>query len=249
MIEYRCLLKSALESVSIILREYETFWQQKQLSGDTVFSLRTALQEAVVNAVRHGNRENPKKYVEIVFRINGAALEIEVNDEGNGFDHQALPDPRQKDQILKLGGKGVFLMRKFMDQVDFIGNGNQVKMLKKITPQEVAKMNDSREVINDLVIYKTAEEINANNCVKLRKAFDQIVGQGYKKVIVDLSLVEYIDSAGLATLIELFQRLQKSQGVLKICGLSDKIKKIFEIAKLDTIFTIYSDQASAKEGF
>ncbi len=92
-------------------------------------------------------------------------------------------------------------------------------------------------------------EINLNTSPELRKSFDDLVKSKVKKVIIDFSKVPYIDSSGLATLIELFQRLKKSNANLRICSLSEKVKNIFEITKLHKLFDICDDQESALENF
>lgn len=243
MSEFRYQIKSVLDNVLALVEELEANWVANGLDKDTVFALRTAFQEAVVNAVKHGNKQNPKTTVDIIYRLSDSQLEIEITDEGEGFDYSSLPDPRNKDQIMKLGGKGVFMMKKFMDRVEFIGKGNRVKMVKLRNLEGASKM------IEDILVFKPGDEINANSTGKLRKVFDEIINSDKKKVVVDLSGIEYIDSAGLAILIEFFQRLQKNSGKLHICGLSSKISKIFEVAKLNSIFKIYDSFEKAYKGF
>jgi anti-sigma B factor antagonist len=92
-------------------------------------------------------------------------------------------------------------------------------------------------------------EINLNTSLELRKVFDELVRSQIKKVIIDFSKVPYIDSSGLATLIELLQRLKKNNGKLRICSVTEKVKNIFEITKLHKLFEIYDDQESALESF
>ena len=92
-------------------------------------------------------------------------------------------------------------------------------------------------------------EINLNTSLELRKVFDELVRSQIKKIIIDFSKVPYIDSSGLATLIELLQRLKKNNGKLRICSVTEKVKNIFEITKLHKLFEIYDDQESALESF
>jgi anti-sigma B factor antagonist len=92
-------------------------------------------------------------------------------------------------------------------------------------------------------------EINLNTSPELRKAFEELSQGKSRKVVIDFAEVPYIDSSGLATLIELFQRLKKNNGALRICCVSDKVKNIFEITKLHRLFEVYSDQESALENF
>ena len=100
---------------------------------------------------------------------------------------------------------------------------------------------------NDYVICKIAGEINLNTSPQLRGAFDVYLRDKITKVVVDFSEVPYVDSSGLATLIELFQRLRKTNGTLRICSVSEKVKNVFEITKLHKLFDIYDDLEGARE--
>ncbi len=102
---------------------------------------------------------------------------------------------------------------------------------------------------NDISICAVSGEINISTSPELRKFFDRLIRQDAKKVIVDFAHVSYIDSSGLATLIEMLQRIKKIQGIMKLCGMSFQVKNIFEVTKLDTIFTIVNDLETAKKNF
>ena len=88
-----------------------------------------------------------------------------------------------------------------------------------------------------------------NNSPELRKMFDARIEHQEKKIVINLSGVEYIDSSGLATLIEMLQRLAKYQGRLRLCAMSEKIRSIFEITKLEKLFEIFSQEEDAIRGF
>ena len=92
-------------------------------------------------------------------------------------------------------------------------------------------------------------EVNINTSGLLRKGFDELIRRNEKKVLVDFTTVTYIDSSGLATLIEMFQRLEKIQGHMRFCGMSENVKNIFEITKLHKRFEIFDTRQNALEGF
>ena len=96
-----------------------------------------AVRESVVNAIKHGNGMDEGKRVAVEFFLHAAALEVEVRDEGVGFDPTELPDPLAPENLLKTAGRGVFFMRSFMDDVSYDfprGGGTVVKMTKKMPP-------------------------------------------------------------------------------------------------------------------
>ncbi len=78
-----------------------------------------AVREAVMNAVLHGNKERPDTAVSVDYRLDGGRIEISVCDQGEGFDPGDLSDPLSAENLLSEGGRGVYLMRQFMDEVNF----------------------------------------------------------------------------------------------------------------------------------
>ncbi len=95
-----------------------------------LFGIRLALEEALVNAVKHGNRQDPSKSVRIRYQIGSKEFLIEIKDEGRGFDPEAVPDPLNPENLERPGGRGVFLMRHYMSWVQYNEAGNCVMLCK-----------------------------------------------------------------------------------------------------------------------
>lgn len=95
-----------------------------------------AVHESVINAIFHGNKNDETKRVYLRFQIHPDRLEIHIRDQGNGFDVGAVADPLASENLLKVSGRGIFLIRAFMDElrVDVrAGSGTEVTMIKKTT--------------------------------------------------------------------------------------------------------------------
>lgn len=105
------------------------------------------------------------------------------------------------------------------------------------------------ERANNVLICVLDGELNINTSPDLRKAFDTIVHNNEKKVLIDFSNVPYIDSSGLATLIEMLQRLRKIGGTMKLANMSQKVKNVFEITKLVKLFEIADTRDAALNNF
>jgi serine/threonine-protein kinase RsbW len=90
------------------------------------FNLRTALAEALSNAIRYGNALDPAKLARIRVAVTSEAVEVQVTDEGEGFDPGAQPDPTTPDAIAREDGRGLFVIRHLVDQVTFNERGNAV---------------------------------------------------------------------------------------------------------------------------
>lgn len=101
-----------------------------EYSENDIFAVKLALEEAFVNAVEHGNKGMPDKEVTISYRISSEKINIKIADQGPGFDPEAVPDPRLKENIYKADGRGVLLIKAYMDKVTFNEKGNQISMTK-----------------------------------------------------------------------------------------------------------------------
>ncbi len=96
-----------------------------------------AVRESVVNAIKHGNGQDESKRVEMVFTLHEGAIEVQVKDQGEGFQPEEIPDPLAPENLLKAYGRGIFFMRQFMDEVTYSfpkKGGTVVRMLKKVPP-------------------------------------------------------------------------------------------------------------------
>lgn len=130
----RLVLPSHIEAVADAAAAAAGFARGCGLGEEAAFGIDMAVREAVTNAVVHGNKENEAKEVELIFNCWQRSLEIEVKDQGEGFDPKSVPDPTDPENILKTSGRGIFLMRSFMDEVEWFlrpEGGTTVRMMKK----------------------------------------------------------------------------------------------------------------------
>ena len=96
-----------------------------------VFGVRLALEEALVNAIKHGNGMDPEKSVRVDCRVAREKVRIEIEDEGIGFRPESIPDPTEDENLEKPGGRGIMLMRAFLDFVEYNDIGNRVVLVKQ----------------------------------------------------------------------------------------------------------------------
>ena len=89
-----------------------------------------ALEEALANAVKHGNKYDSKKTVHVKYEVDAEGMVATIQDEGEGFDQSAIPDPTDEENLDRPNGRGVFLMDQFMDSVDYNDIGNRVTLRK-----------------------------------------------------------------------------------------------------------------------
>jgi serine/threonine-protein kinase RsbW len=127
-------LPSRIETVAAAAAAVAQFVGRSGVSDDAAFGIDMAVREAVTNAVLHGNRQDKNKTVDIVLKSSPDAVEISVHDQGPGFNPEDVPDPTASENLLKTSGRGIFFMRTFMDEVDWLirpEGGTTVRMLKR----------------------------------------------------------------------------------------------------------------------
>ena len=114
--------------------------QMAGMDDDTIHWIGVAVRESVINAIKHGNRENYHKLVTVEFTFTPPAdpgeLIVRVIDEGEGFDPEEIADPLAPENLLKSSGRGIFFMRSFMDDVSLrrgSEGGMEVRMVKKLS--------------------------------------------------------------------------------------------------------------------
>lgn len=123
-------LKFASKTENLVLVEklIDKVCEQFRINEDYYGNILVALTEAVNNAILHGNKQNPEKSIDVRFEQNNGCICFIVKDEGEGFDHNNIPDPTNPENIEKPNGRGVFLMQNLADKVEFSDNGRMVKL-------------------------------------------------------------------------------------------------------------------------
>lgn len=97
---------------------------------ESVFAIRIALEEALVNAIRHGNRLDPRKKVHVEAQVTPGRAEIIVEDEGPGFDRGTVPDPTADENLCRPSGRGILLIESYMSDVTWERGGRRLRMVK-----------------------------------------------------------------------------------------------------------------------
>ena len=95
-----------------------------------LFNIKLSLEEALVNAIKHGNKLNPELSVSIVAELNRDLLRIKVQDQGEGFDFREVPNPTAGSNLHKTSGRGIFLIKNLMDRVEYFDCGRGIEMIK-----------------------------------------------------------------------------------------------------------------------
>ena len=115
-----------MQSLVDALEEFD--WAERE-----VFGIRLAMEETIVNAIRHGNKCSPDKSVELKMSVSDQEFTATITDQGCGFDPELVPDPTHDDNLERSSGRGLVLIKNYADEVTYNQAGNSVT-LKKLKP-------------------------------------------------------------------------------------------------------------------
>lgn len=129
-------IQSDFEMVDLVQVVFESLSTQVGFDADDSHWMSVAIRESVTNAVRHGNKLDASKRVVVRFEYAEPELTVTVEDEGEGFDVEGIPDPLAEENLLRASGRGIFFMKNFMDEVEYDfepSGGTRVRMVKRVT--------------------------------------------------------------------------------------------------------------------
>jgi len=134
-----------IELVQVVLRDS---LERLGMEDDARHWIDLAVREALANAIKHGNEQNPSKQVHVDLAVEGEEVVIRIEDEGTGFDPTRLGDPLAPENLLRPNGRGIFYMKNFMDEIQYgagPGGGTLVTLRKRLTGPKADSRQDSEE--------------------------------------------------------------------------------------------------------
>lgn len=125
-----CVVRSDLRSIEAPKRKILDAVREHHYDESALFALQLALEEALTNAVKHGNCCDPDKSVTVRFCVDDQRAVVVVRDEGEGFEPEEVPDPTQPDRLPVPNGRGIMLLRAYMDEIEYRDRGRELYMVK-----------------------------------------------------------------------------------------------------------------------
>ncbi len=123
---------SDLHESASVQQQIMDIWLKNGVSDGDLPDLQLALEEGLANAVKHGNQLNPAKQVKVECQLlDDCMIRVTIEDEGPGFNPEEVPDPTDFENLDKPSGRGIVLMRAFMDEVLYNDRGNQLTFCKR----------------------------------------------------------------------------------------------------------------------
>ena len=127
---YSIIVESNPSAVVGVCRQILSKLEENNFGKDDIFAVHLTLEEAFLNAVKHGNKMDPSKKVRVDYTLSPDKIEISITDQGPGFKPETIDDPRFGENLFKPGGRGLLLMNSYMDKVQYNEKGNSVYMVR-----------------------------------------------------------------------------------------------------------------------
>ncbi len=140
----RLVIPSEIKLVDLVHAASEKMAELAGFDADEALNVGLAVREAVINAIVHGNKENPDLEVDLTLTAGTQGLTARILDHGNGFDPDATPSPTEGENLLRTSGRGLLLIKAFVDEVDFRRGdrgGMEITLVKKNSSQSDNKTN------------------------------------------------------------------------------------------------------------
>lgn len=142
---FSIVVESRPSAIVSVFEQIQSKLIDHQFGKDDIFAIHLTLEEAFLNAVKHGNKSDPSKKVTVDYSIDTDKIEISVTDQGIGFQPDSIDDPRFGENLFKPGGRGLLLMNSYMDMVRFNEQGNCVYMVRYKEKPSLSTNQDQEE--------------------------------------------------------------------------------------------------------
>ncbi len=217
-----------------------------------VYHCQMAADEAATNVIEHAYGGESSGEIEITCRVEPGGLTIQMIDQGEPFDPDSVDAPNIGAPLdeLKPGGIGLYLMRQYMDEVDFeFVNGQNRVTMRKESPNAGGSGGGSagepREVRPGVWLARPEGRLDSMRAGAFEELLLSALEQGGRWLVVDFEHVPYISSRGLKALVAAWRRAQGAGGGIVLCSMHDHVHVVFDTVGFTRLFSIYSDCTEA----
>ena len=221
-------------------------------------SLNVVLDELLTNAIAYGLAGREAGEVTVDVALSPDRLTVTLTDDGKPFDPfgRAVPDTALSVEERPIGGLGIHLVRRLMDEVSYQrrADRNIVVLVKLLAGGATADhrggrlMDITTRTQADVTLVAIAGNLDSNTSPQAQQALDAILASGGRKVAIDCTALDYISSAGLRVLLGTVKRLSGAGGALRLFGLNETVREVFQISGFSTILAVFATEADALEG-
>ena len=247
-------------AVARAVAQFAAFAETHALPTPVRRSIQVALDEFVYNPIVYGFPQlgEGQGVGEVRVELDEDRVRVTITDNGPPFDPLAFQDPDTELSVEErgIGGLGIHLVRQMMDEVTYqrLGGTNVVVLVKRVgegtkAGQQGGKpMDVSTRTSEGVTIIAFAGNLDSNTSPQAQQAIDALLAGGVQKVVVDFSALDYVSSAGLRVLLSAAKRLQGPGKALRLFGLNETVREVFEISGFAQILHVRGTEQEAVAG-
>ena len=245
-------------AVARAVEMFGTFAEAHALPTPVRRSIQVALDEFVYNPIVYGFAARGEGKGEVRVELEADRVRVTITDNGPPFDPLAFAEPDTALSVdeRQIGGLGIHLVRQMMDELTYRREDgkNVVVLVKRLAggTKEAQRgenhMDVSTRTERDITIIAFAGNIDSNTSPEAQQAIDTFLAAGGKKLVVDFSALDYISSAGLRVLLGAAKKLQGAGSGLRLFGLNETVREVFEISGFSKILVVKGSEKEAVEG-
>jgi serine/threonine-protein kinase RsbW len=218
--------------------------EQAGLDERSTWQLQLAVDEAATNIIQHAYDIDEPGDLTLSWQADDTCFTVKLRDQGRGFDPQEVPEP---DMLLppeqrQIGGLGIYLMTRLMDEVHFDfdpQHGNLVTMVKYITPN----------VPDDTAVLRLSGRLDALAAPGIRAEAQALIEAGSRHLVIDLADVTFISSSGLRALLLVRKDVMTLGGELRLAAVRPHVREVFELTGFVQVFALHTTIDDAREAF
>lgn len=221
-------------------------------------SMHVALDEFLHNTIVYGFTGRKGGEVSVEVELSGDRVTVTLTDDGTPFDPLGMATPETAPSVAeqRIGGLGIHLVRRMMDEVSYYRRTERnvvvlVKLLAdgmQVGQRGGMPMDVSTRAQQDVTIIAFKGNLDSNTSPQAQQALDGMLAAGGQKIVIDFTALDYISSAGLRVLLGAAKRLHGSGGALRLFGLNETVREVFEISGFSKILSVQASEAEALAG-
>jgi serine/threonine-protein kinase RsbW len=256
---FRMTIGADPDEVAGVNAAFNEFADAQALPASVRRSLNIVLDELLNNAIAYGFAGREGGEVTVEAELLADRICVTLTDDGRPFDPFGLatPDTGLSVAERRIGGLGIHLVRRMMDEVSYHrrADRNVVVLGKRLTGGTTAGQRGGRTMDittrtrNDVTLVAVAGNLDSNTSPRAQQALDAVLATGARKVVLDCTALDYISSAGLRVLLGTAKRLSGPGGALRLFGLNETVREVFDISGFSTILAVFPTEADALRGF
>jgi anti-anti-sigma factor len=256
---FRMTISADPGEIARVNAAFAEFADAQALPASVRRSVNVALDELLNNAIAYGFAGCEGGEVTVEAELLADRVRVTLTYDGQPFDPfgMAAPDTGLSAAERPIGGLGIHLVRGMMDEVSYHrrADRNVVVLGKCLAGERAADQSGGRfmdittRTQNDITLVAVAGNLDSNTSPHAQQALEGVLAGGGRKVVVDCTALDYISSAGLRVLLGTAKRLGGAGGALRLFGLNETVREVFDISGFSRIFAVFATEADALEEF